>query len=411
MTEEFHRIKRLPPYVFAEVNRLKAAARKQGHDIIDLGMGNPDQPTPPHIVEKLLEVVKNPKTHGYSMSRGIPGLRKAQAAYYARRFGVELNPETEIITTLGSKEGIANLAQAITSPGDVILVPNPSYPIHPYGFIIAGAAIRHLPVTSPTHFQTELKDQLERAVKHTVPKPLMLVLNYPSNPTAQVASLDFYAEVVDFCRYHGIFILSDLAYAEIFFDEANPPPSILQVPGAKDIAIEFTTLSKTYAMAGWRIGFGAGCPRLIAALTRIKSYVDYGAFTPIQVAATAALNGPQDCVEGFRKLYKERRDVMLEGLKAAGWQVPVPSASMFAWAPIPEPFRHLGSLEFSKLLLQEADVAVAPGLGFGEYGDDFVRIALVENTQRIRQATRNIKQFMQRSGQALDVAQQKGVIA
>jgi alanine-synthesizing transaminase len=411
MTEEFHRIKRLPPYVFAEVNRLKAAARKQGHDIIDLGMGNPDQPTPPHIVEKLLEVVKNPKTHGYSMSRGIPGLRKAQAAYYARRFGVELNPETEIITTLGSKEGIANLAQAITSPGDVILVPNPSYPIHPYGFIIAGAAIRHLPVTSPTHFQTELKDQLERAVRHTVPKPLMLVLNYPSNPTAQVASLDFYAEVVDFCRYHGIFILSDLAYAEIFFDEANPPPSILQVPGAKDIAIEFTTLSKTYAMAGWRIGFGAGCPRLIAALTRIKSYVDYGAFTPIQVAATAALNGPQDCVEGFRKLYKERRDVMLEGLKAAGWQVPVPSASMFAWAPIPEPFRHLGSLEFSKLLLQEADVAVAPGLGFGEYGDDFVRIALVENTQRIRQATRNIKQFMQRSGQVLDVAQQKGVIA
>jgi alanine-synthesizing transaminase len=411
MTEEFHRIKRLPPYVFAEVNRLKAAARKQGHDIIDLGMGNPDQPTPQHIVDKLLEVVKNPKTHGYSMSRGIPGLRKAQAAYYARRFGVELDPEKEIITTLGSKEGIANLAQAITSPGDVILVPNPSYPIHPYGFIIAGAAIRHLPVTSPTDFQAELKEQLHRAVKHSVPKPLMLVLNYPSNPTAQVASLDFYAEIVDFCRHHGIFILSDLAYAEIYFDDTNPPPSILQVPGAKDIAIEFTTLSKTYAMAGWRIGFGAGCPRLIEALTRIKSYVDYGAFTPIQVAATAALNGPQDCVEGFRRLYRERRDVMLEGLKAAGWHVPVPSASMFAWAPIPEPFKHLGSLEFSKLLLQEADVAVAPGLGFGEYGDDYVRIALVENTQRIRQATRNIRQFMQRSGQVLETVQQKGVMA
>jgi alanine-synthesizing transaminase len=397
MTEEFHRIKRLPPYVFAEVNRLKAGARKAGHDIIDLGMGNPDQPTPSHIVEKLLEAVKNPKTHGYSMSRGIPGLRKAQAAYYARRFGVELDPEREIIATLGSKEGIANLAQAITSPGDVILVPNPSYPIHPYGFIIAGAAIRHLPVTSPTDFQAELKDQLVRAVRHSVPKPLMLVLNYPSNPTAQVASLDFYAEVVDFCRHHGIFILSDLAYAEIYFDDANPPPSILQVPGAKDIAIEFTTLSKTYAMAGWRIGFGAGCPRLIEALTRIKSYVDYGAFTPVQVAACAALNGPQDCVEGFRQLYRERRDVMLEGLKAAGWQVPIPSASMFAWAPIPEPFKAMGSLEFSKLLLQEADVAVAPGLGFGEYGDDFVRIALVENTQRIRQATRNIRQFMQRN--------------
>jgi alanine-synthesizing transaminase len=410
MTEDFHRIKRLPPYVFAEVNRLKAAARKQGHDIIDLGMGNPDQPTPQHIVDKLLEVVKNPKTHGYSMSRGIPGLRRAQAAYYARRFGVELDPEKEIIATLGSKEGIANLAQAITSPGDVILVPNPSYPIHPYGFIIAGAAIRHLPVTSPDNFQEELKEQLRRAVKHSVPKPLMLVLNYPSNPTAQVVGLDFYAEVVDFCRYHGIFILSDLAYAEIYFDDANPPPSILQVPGAKDIAIEFTTLSKTYAMAGWRIGFGAGCPRLIEALTRIKSYVDYGAFTPVQVAATAALNGPQDCVEGFRKLYKERRDVMIEGLRAAGWPVPLPAASMFAWAPIPEPFRHLGSLEFSKLLLQEADVAVAPGLGFGEYGDDFVRIALVENTQRIRQATRNIKQFMQRSGQILDTTRKPEVV-
>lgn len=407
MTEEFHRIRRLPPYVFAEVNRLKLAARKAGQDIIDLGMGNPDQPTPKHIVEKLVEVVQDPTTHGYSVSKGINGLRKAQAAYYARRFGVELDPETEIITTLGSKEGIANLAQAITSPGDIILVPNPSYPIHPYGFIIAGASIRHLPVTSPTGYLDELKEQVKRAVKHSVPKPLMLVLNYPSNPTAQCADLDFYGEIVDFCRHHGIYILSDLAYAEIYFDESKPPPSILQIPGAKDIAIEFTTLSKTYAMAGWRVGFGAGCPRLIAALTRIKSYVDYGAFTPIQVAACAALNGPQDCVAGFRALYKERRDVMLDGLKAAGWNVPVPEASMFAWAPIPEPFAHLGSLEFSKLLLQEAEVAVAPGLGFGEYGDGFVRIAMVENTQRLRQAIRNIKHFMQNAGQIMEKSQQE----
>lgn len=402
MEQEFHRIKRLPPYVFAEVNAMKARARAAGEDIIDLGMGNPDQPTPQHIVDKLAEAARNPRAHRYSMSRGIPGLRKAVSAYYARRFNVDLDPESEVIVTLGSKEGLANLASAITSPGDVVLVPNPSYPIHPYGFIIADGAVRHVPVTPGQ----ELLDALERAVRHSVPKPIALLLNYPSNPTALLADLDFYGQVVDYCRHHGIYILSDLAYAEIYFDD-EPPPSILQIPGAKDVAVEFTSMSKTYSMPGWRIGFAAGNKTLIGALTRIKSYLDYGAFTPVQVAATAALNGPQDCVDEIRQLYRERRDVLIDGLAAAGWQVPSPPATMFAWAPIPPAFAHLGSLEFSKLLLREAKVAVSPGIGFGEYGDGHVRIALVENKQRIRQAVRNIKSFMASYDRVIEESEKK----
>ncbi|HMA48380.1 MAG TPA: LL-diaminopimelate aminotransferase [Magnetospirillaceae bacterium] len=390
METEFHRIKRLPPYVFAEVNAMKARARAAGEDIIDFGMGNPDQPTPQHIVDKLVEASRNPRAHRYSASRGIPGLRKAQAAYYQRRFGVDIDPDSECIVTLGSKEGLANLAAAITSPGDILLVPNPSYPIHPFGFIIAGGSVRHVPVTPDAEF---LK-ALERAVKHSVPKPVALVISYPSNPTAMIASLDFYGQVVDFCRFHGIYLLSDLAYSEIYFD-GNPPPSVLQVPGAKDVCVEFTSMSKTYNMPGWRIGFAVGNKTLIGALTRIKSYLDYGAFTPIQVAATAALNGPQDCVEEIRQMYKARRDVLIDGLEAAGWSVPRPPASMFAWAPIPERFAHMGSIEFSKLLMQEAKVAVAPGIGFGELGDGFVRFGLVENRHRIRQAVKNIKTFLQ----------------
>ncbi len=387
--QQFHRIKRLPPYVFAEVNAMKAEARAAGEDIIDLGMGNPDSATPSHIVEKLVEAVQNPKTHRYSNSRGIPGLRRALAAYYRRRFNVELDPEHEAIVTIGSKEGLANLAQAIASPGDIILAPNPSYPIHMFGFIIAGAAIRSLPMTPGM----DLMNQLERSVRHSVPKPTALVLNYPSNPTAEVVDLDFYRPIVEFCRENEIYILSDLAYAEIYFDE-TPPPSILEIPEAREIAVEFTSLSKTYSMPGWRIGFAAGNAKLVAALARVKSYLDYGAFTPIQVAATAALNGPQDCVDEIRTLYRERRDVLIDGLEAAGWSVPRPAATMFAWAPIPPAFADLGSLEFAKLLLRHARVAVSPGVGFGEYGEGFVRIALVENKHRIRQAVRNIKSFL-----------------
>lgn len=387
--QQFHRIKRLPPYVFAEVNAMKAEARAAGDDIIDLGMGNPDSPTPPHIVEKLVEAVQNPKTHRYSNSRGIPGLRRALTAYYKRRFNVSLDPEREAIVTLGSKEGLANLAQAIASPGDIILAPNPSYPIHMFGFIIAGAAIRSLPMGPGV----DLMDQLERSVRHSVPKPTAMVLNYPSNPTAEVVDLDFYRPIVEFCRRHEIYILSDLAYAEIYFDDA-PPPSILEIPEAREIAVEFTSLSKTYSMPGWRIGFAAGNAKLVGALARVKSYLDYGAFTPIQVAATAALNGPQECVDEIRTLYRERRDVLIDGLNAAGWAVPRPAATMFAWAPIPPAFADLGSLEFSKLLLRHARVAVSPGVGFGEYGEGYVRIALVENKHRIRQAVRNIKAFL-----------------
>ncbi|MFQ5776348.1 MAG: LL-diaminopimelate aminotransferase [Kiloniellaceae bacterium] len=392
MEQEFHRIKRLPPYVFAEVNELKAAARAAGADIIDFGMGNPDQPPPSHVVEKLAEALMDPRIHRYSTSRGIPGLRKANAAYYARRFGVEIDPETETIVTIGSKEGLANLAQAITSPGDIVLVPNPSYPIHAFGFIIAGGAIRSMPVGPGYDFMA----QLERAVRHSVPKPLALVLNYPSNPTAEVVDLDFYGEVVDFCRRHGIYVISDLAYAEVYF-ETDPPPSILQAPGAREVAVEFTSLSKTYSMPGWRVGFCTGNKKLIAALARVKSYVDYGVFTAIQVAATAALNGPQDCVERMRARYRSRRDVLVSGLAAAGWPLPRPSATMFAWAPLPPAFAEWGSLEFSKLLLREAKVAVAPGAGFGEYGEGFVRLALVENEHRIRQAVRNVKAMLRAS--------------
>ncbi len=368
---------------------MKARARAAGRDIIDFGMGNPDDPTPKHIVDKLIETVQNPRTHRYSTSRGIPGLRRANAAYYARRFGVEIDPERETIVTIGSKEGLVNLAQAITGPGDVVLVPNPSYPIHAYAFILAGAAVRHIPFTSEHDYMTELK----RAVQHSVPKPLAVVVNYPSNPTARLTTLAFYEELVEFCRHQGLWLVSDLAYAEVYFDGV-PPPSVLQVKGAKEIAVEFTSTSKTYSMAGWRIGFMTGNARLIEALARVKSYTDYGAFTPIQVAATAALNGPQDCVEEMRRRYRRRRDVLIEGLAAAGWPVPTPPASMFAWAPIPPQLAGMGSLEFSKRLLEEADVAVAPGIGFGEHGDGFVRIALVENQQRIRQAIRNIKTFL-----------------
>lgn len=402
MEQEFHRIKRLPPYVFAEVNAMKARARAAGEDIIDFGMGNPDQPTPQHIVDKLIETVKNHKTHGYSNSRGIPGLRKAFAAYYERRFGVTLDPEKEAIVTLGSKEGLANLASAVTSPGDVILVPNPSYPIHQFGFIIAEASVQNIPASADKNFFVAL----EAAVNHSHPKPKMLVINYPNNPTSEVVSLDFYEKVVDFCRHHQIYVLSDLAYSEIYFD-GNPPPSILQVKGAKEVAVEFTSMSKTYSMPGWRIGFAAGNRELISALTRIKSYLDYGAFTPIQVAATAALNGPQDCIETVRKLYKERRDVLIDGLKGAGWNIPSPPATMFAWAPIPPAFAHLGSLEFSKLLLSEAQVAVAPGIGFGEHGDGFVRLALVENKHRTRQAIRSVKSFLDNYDKVIEDAEKK----
>ena len=389
MDKDFLPMRRLPPYVFAEVNNLKAKARAAGEDIIDFGMGNPDQPPPQHVTDKLVETVNNPRVHRYSTSRGIPGLRRALAAYYERRFGVEIDPEREAIVTLGSKEGLANLCQAITSPGDVILAPNPSYPIHAFGFIIAGAAVRSLPAEPGPEFLR----QLQRAVDYSVPKPSALILNYPSNPTAQVVDLDFYGEVIDFCRQHEIIVISDLAYAEVYFGERQPP-SVLQVPGAREIAVEFTSLSKTYSMPGWRIGFCAGNAKLISALARMKSYLDYGAFTPVQVAATAALNGPQDCVDEMRERYRQRRDVLIDGLAAAGWPVPSPEATMFAWAPIPEAFAHLGSIEFSKLLIEQAKVAVAPGVGFGEHGEGFVRLALVENRHRTRQAVRNIKAFM-----------------
>ena len=390
MRTEFHRISRLPPYVFEEVNRLKAEARARGEDIIDFGMGNPDMPTPTHIVDKLVETARDPRANRYSASRGIKGLRRAMAAYYNRRFGVKIDPDTEVIATLGSKEGFANLAQAITTPGDVVLVPNPAYPIHAFGFILAGASIRHLPATSPEEF---LRAAIN-AVNNSVPKPLALVVNYPSNPTAQTVDLDFYKEVVAFAKKEEIWILSDLAYADTYFDENNPPPSMLQVEGAKDICVEFQSLSKTYAMPGWRMGFAAGNKTLIGALARIKSYLDYGAYTPIQVAAAAALNGPESIVDEIRAVYKSRRDVLVKSMEQAGWHIPAPEASMFAWAPVPEKFREAGSMEFAKQLLLNAKVAVSPGVGFGEYGEGYVRVALVENEQRIRQAARSVKKFL-----------------
>ena len=385
---DFHRVRRLPPYVFEQVNRLKAAARNAGADIIDLGMGNPDLPAPKHVVDKLVETATKPRVDRYSSSKGIAGLRRAQAGYYGRRFGVKLDPDRQVVATLGSKEGFANMAQAITGPGDVVLVPNPSYPIHAFGFLMAGGVIRSVPAEpTPDYFTA-----LERAVVHSIPKPLAVVVCYPSNPTAMVASLDFYRDLVAFAKKHEIFILSDLAYSEVYF-EGEPPPSVLQVPGAMEVCVEFTSMSKTFSMPGWRMGFAVGNERLLAALTRVKSYLDYGAYTPIQVAAAAALNGPEDCIVEMRAIYKARRDVMVESFAASGWSVPAPAASMFAWVPIPERFRHLGSLEFSKLLIERADVAVAPGIGFGEHGDDHVRLALVENEQRIRQAARGIKKF------------------
>jgi len=389
MNSDFYRIRRLPPYIFAEVNAMKAAARARGEDIVDLGMGNPDGAPPAHVIEKLAEVARDPRAHRYSASKGIAGLRRAQAGYYQRRFGVELDPESEVIVTLGSKEGLANLAQAITAPGDVVLAPNPSYPIHTFGFIIAGAAIRSIPAApGPDFFES-----LERAVRYTVPTPKVLVIGYPSNPTAYVADLAFYEKVVTFAREHGLWVISDLAYAEIYFGPM-PTTSILQVPGAKKVAVEFTSMSKTYSMAGWRMGFAVGNPALIGALARVKSYLDYGAFTPVQAAAVAALNGPQDIVEANRRLYKARRDCLVDCFGRAGWEIPPPQASMFAWAPIPEGWRAAGSMEFAKRLLAEAKVAVSPGVGFGEEGEGYVRIALVENEHRIRQAARGVKAFL-----------------
>ncbi|MBL4733241.1 MAG: LL-diaminopimelate aminotransferase [Rhizobiaceae bacterium] len=394
--DDFHKIRRLPPYVFEQVNRLKASARAAGADIIDLGMGNPDLPTPQPIVDKLCEAIQDPSTHRYSASKGIQGLRKAQAKYYARRFGVKLNPDTQIVATLGSKEGFANMAQAISAPGDVVLVPNPTYPIHSFGFIMSGAVVRSISnEPDDTFFEA-----LERAVRHSIPTPTALILNYPSNPTATLASLEFYRDVVKFAKKHGIIILSDLAYSEIYFGD-DVPPSILQVPGAMDIAVEFTSMSKTYSMPGWRMGFAVGNERLVGALTRVKSYLDYGAFTPIQVAAAFALNTQDKAIEETRTIYRNRRDALIDSFSRAGWDIPPPPATMFAWAPIPEKFKHLGSLEFSKLLIEKSDVAVSPGVGFGEFGDGFVRIAIVENEQRIRQAARNIKRFLATADETL----------
>ena len=389
MTPEFHRIRRLPPYVLEEVNRIKARLRADGTDIIDFGMGNPDMPTPKHIVEKMIETACDPKAGRYSASKGIIGLRRAMAGYYKRRFGVTLNPDTEVIATLGSKEGFANLAQALTAPGDVIICPNPAYPIHAYGFIMAGGVIRHVPAHSPEEYLAGVS----RAVKHSAPPPSVLILSYPSNPTAQCVDLEFYKDAIALARKHDLLVISDIAYSEIYFDD-NPPPSVLQVEGAKEIAVEVNSLSKTYAMAGWRVGMVVGNERICNALARVKSYLDYGAYTPIQVAAATALNGPQDCVAEIRAIYKSRRDVLVESMKRAGWDIPSPDASMFAWAPVPEKFKEAGALMFSKLLIEEASVAVAPGVGFGEYGEGFVRVGLVENEHRIRQAARNVKKFL-----------------
>ncbi|HEY8555260.1 MAG TPA: alanine transaminase [Burkholderiales bacterium] len=395
--DEFPRIKRLPPYVFNIVNDLKAQARRRGEDIIDFGMGNPDGPTPPHIVEKLCEVARRENTHRYSVSRGIPRLRRAIANWYKRRFDVDIDPEREAIVTIGSKEGLAHLALATMDRGDAVLVPNPAYPIHPYGFVIAGADIRHVPLTPEVDFFAEL----EKAIRDSWPKPKMLVLNFPANPTTQCVDLPFFEQVVAIAREHGIWIVHDLAYADIVFDGYRAP-SILEVPGAKEVAVEFFTLSKSYNMPGWRIGFMCGNERLVGALARLKSYFDYGTFTPIQVAAILALEGPQDCVEEIRRTYQKRRDVLCSGLESAGWPVEKPKATMFVWARIPEPYRHLGSLEFSKKLLAEAKVAVSPGIGFGEYGDEYVRFSLIENEHRTRQAIRSLRELFRRDRVLVD---------
>lgn len=393
MNTHFPRIERLPPYVFNVIGELKMAARARGEDIVDLSMGNPDQDTPAHIVDKLVETVQKSGTHRYSQSKGIPRLRRAMANWYKQRYDVSLDPETEVITTIGSKEGLAHLALATLGPGDNVLVPNPSYPIHPYGFVIAGADIRHVPLTADVDFFAEL----EKAIKTSWPKPKMLVLNFPGNPTAQCVELEFFEEVVAMAKEHQIWVVQDLAYADIVFD-GYQPPSILQVEGARDIAVEFFSLSKSYNMPGWRVGFCSGNKDLIHALARIKSYLDYGTFTPIQVAAIAALEGDQSVVAEIREMYRQRRDVLCKGLNDMGWQVETPKATMFVWARIPEPYREMGSLEFSKKLLLEAKVAVSPGIGFGEYGDDHVRLALIENDQRTRQALRGIKAMLRRDG-------------
>ena len=389
MSDEFYRIKRLPPYVIAEVNAMRHAARQAGRDVIDLGMGNPDHPPPQHVIDKLCEVAQKPSAHGYSQSKGIPGLRKAQAKYYKTRFGVDLDPASEVVVTMGSKEGLSSMATAIVAPGDVVLAPSPSYPIHTFGFILAGATIRSVPSTPDERYWKAL----DNAMAFTVPRPTVLVVNYPSNPTAETVGLEFYEKLVDWARENQVWILSDLAYSELYYD-GKPTRSILEVPGAKDVAVEFTSMSKTYSMAGWRMGFAVGNQQLIAALTRVKSYLDYGAFTPIQAAACAALNGPQDIVEQNRERYQRRRDVMVESFGRAGWDIPKPPASMFAWAKLPPGFEHMGSLEFSKKLLEHAGVAVAAGVGYGEEGEGHVRIAMVENEQRIRQAARNVKKFL-----------------
>ncbi|MCG7898308.1 MAG: alanine transaminase [Candidatus Thiodiazotropha weberae] len=391
--EEFRRIKRLPPYVFAIVNELKAAARARGEDIIDFGMGNPDQPTPQHIVDKLCEVANRKDTHRYSMSKGIPRLRRAMSNWYKSRYQVDLDPETQVIATIGSKEGLAHLALACMGPGDSVLVPNPAYPIHPYGFIISGADVRHVPMVPGVDFF----DELVRAIKDSWPRPKMLVLNFPGNPTTQCVELDFFEKIVEIAKEYNIWVVHDLAYADIVFD-GYVAPSILQVPGADEIAVEFFSLSKSYNMPGWRVGFMSGNKTLVAALARIKSYLDYGTFTPIQVAAIAALEGPQDVVREICGMYQSRRDVLCDGLNNIGWHVEKPKATMFVWAPIPEPYRAMGSLEFSKKLLSEAKVAVSPGIGFGEHGDDHVRFGLIENEHRTRQAVRGIRDMFRKDG-------------
>ena len=391
--EEFARIKRLPPYVFNVTGELKLAARRRGEDVIDFSMGNPDQPTPRHIVEKLIESVQRPDTHGYSVSKGIVRLRRAICNWYKSRYSVELDPDSEAIVTIGSKEGIAHLALATLDTGDIVLVPNPSYPIHIYGPVISGADIRHIPMTQGADFF----ESLERSIRDSYPKPKMLIVNFPSNPTTQCVDLAFFERLVAIAREHHIYVVHDLAYADIVFD-GYQAPSIMQVPGARDIAVEFFTMSKSYNMAGWRVGYMVGNRELVTALARMKSYHDYGTFTPIQVASIVALEGPQDCVETVRRVYQGRRDVLCSGLKAAGWNVEVPKATMYVWAPIPEPYCKLGSLEFSKKLLTDARIAVAPGIGFGHYGDDHVRFAMIENEARTRQALRGIKEMFKKDG-------------
>ena len=388
--KKLEKLDRLPPYVFAEVNRIKDDARSKGKDIIDFGMGNPDSPTPKHIVDKLIEAVQDPKSHRYSSSKGISGLRKAQANYYERRFNVKLNYETEVVATLGSKEGLANMAQVLSVPSDTFLVPNPAYPIHAFGFIISGANLIHYRINEEIDLMTEIAEKVESS--KTPVKAI--VINFPSNPTARICSRDFYKEIVSYAIKKDIMILSDLAYSEIYFDEEDKPTSILEIDGAKDVAVEFTSMSKTFSMPGWRMGFAVGNEYLISALTRIKSYLDYGAFTPIQVASVTALNSHEKFIDDIRMVYKERRDILIESFSNAGWNIPAPKATMFAWSPIPEKFKEMTSLEFSKLLLEKADIAVSPGLGFGEYGEGFVRLSMVENEQRVRQAARNLRKIM-----------------